>query len=175
MAVTNRPFLSLTAEDLMTRTVETIPQEMSLRAAARLLSQARISGAPVVDADGRCVGVLSATDFMHWAEKGGPALEALPARPGCCHADWQVMETESLPQDEVRQYMTADVVTVPPDMRITELARQLLDAHIHRVLVVDEQRWPVGVVSSTDILAAVAYKAVGSEFPAMKGQFVGIL
>jgi CBS-domain-containing membrane protein len=175
MAVTNRPFLSLTAEDLMTRAVEAIPQEMSLRAAAHLLSQARISGAPVVDAHGRCVGVLSATDFLHWAEKGGPAPEALPARPGCRHTDWQVMDAESLPQDEVRQYMTADVVTVPPGTRIADLARQMLDAHIHRVIVVDEQRFPVGIVTSTDILAAVAYKAVGSEFPPMTGQFVGTL
>jgi CBS domain-containing protein len=85
------------------------------------------------------------------------------------------VEVEKVPTDEVRQYMTADVVTVPPGTRIADLARQMLDAHIHRVIVVDEERRPVGVVSSTDILAAVAYKAVGSEFPAMTGQFVGTL
>ena len=33
----------------------------------------------------------------------------------------------------------------------------MIDAHIHRVIVVDEDRIPVGVVSSTDILAALAY------------------
>jgi len=33
----------------------------------------------------------------------------------------------------------------------------MIDAHIHRVIVVDEQQRPVGVVSSTDILSAVAY------------------
>jgi predicted transcriptional regulator len=38
---------------------------------------------------------------------------------------------------------------------MSDLARMMLDAHIHRVIVVDEQNRPVGVVSSTDILAAV--------------------
>jgi CBS domain-containing protein len=48
----------------MTTTVVTVPETMSLRGAARLLSQASITGAPVVDHSGRCVGVLSATDFL---------------------------------------------------------------------------------------------------------------
>jgi CBS domain-containing protein len=33
----------------------------------------------------------------------------------------------------------------------------MLDAHMHRIIVVDEQRSPIGIVSSTDILAAIAY------------------
>jgi CBS domain-containing protein len=53
-----KQFLALTAADLMTAPVMTIPEETSLREAARLLHGAHISGAPVVDADGRCVGVL---------------------------------------------------------------------------------------------------------------------
>ena len=54
-----RPFLDLTAADLMTTPVRTIPQHTTLREAAQLLTHERISGAPVVDADGRCIGVLS--------------------------------------------------------------------------------------------------------------------
>jgi CBS domain-containing protein len=72
-------------------------------------------------------------------------------------AAWQIVDQEKLPQDTVRSYMTADPVTVAPTVPIGELARMMLDAHIHRVLVLDEQRRPIGVVSSTDILAAVAY------------------
>src|SRR5262245_55009740 len=68
MKTASKPLLALTARDLMTTDVVSVPQEMSLQGAARLLSRASISGAPVVDADGRCVGVLSATDFMVWAE-----------------------------------------------------------------------------------------------------------
>ena len=65
------PFLEMIAADLMTTPVRTIPQEMSLREAAHLFLRDRISGAPVVDADGRCIGVLSSSDFVTWAGKDG--------------------------------------------------------------------------------------------------------
>ncbi len=154
-----KPFFSLTAEDLMKRDVVTIAAEMSLQAAAHVLSQEQISGAPVVDAQGCCIGVLSTTDFVHWADAGGPGEVVHSTRPvGVC-SDWQVLDLELLARDEVRQHMSADPVLVPPCTRITELAQMMLDAHIHRVLVADKQGRPIGIVSSTDILAAVAYAA----------------
>jgi len=66
----------------MSRDVIPIPEEMSLRAAAELLFEHQISGAPVVDTDGRCIGVLSAVDFMHWAKEGGHGAEDVPL-PAC--------------------------------------------------------------------------------------------
>src|SRR5438034_1050515 len=89
MAASNKPLLTLTAADLMSQTVVTVPQEMSLQAAAHLLSQAHVSGAPVVDDRGRCVGVLSATDFVHWADKGGRAARRGRAEVCVCAA-WQI-------------------------------------------------------------------------------------
>jgi len=52
--------------------------------------------------------------------------------------------------------MTKDPVLVPPDTRIGELARMMMDAHIHRLIVVDKTQRPIGIVSSIDILAAIA-------------------
>jgi len=202
-------FFRLTAADLMIREVVTIPANLPLREAAQLLSRTQISGAPVVDSEGKCVGVLSATDFLRWAEKqGGITLCAsaqLPRTcsfwvrqrdalgrevtlctlpPGSCSlqvaqkteenkellvcrephsvpTDWQVVQMDELPPDAVRDYMTTDVVTVAPESSIHDLARMMLDAHIHRLIVVDNRFRPVGVVSSTDILVAVIHH--GSE------------
>jgi CBS domain-containing protein len=70
--------------------------------------------------------------------------------------DWQVVQVEKLPTNAVRDYMTTDVVTVARDVPVATIGRQMLDAHIHRVVVVDEGQRPIGVVSSTDILTAVA-------------------
>ncbi len=200
MPATRKPLIALKAADLMSRDVVTVPEGMSLRAAAHLLFQNQISGAPVVDASGRCIGVLSAADFVRWAIEGGHGAEdvPLPACPyqvkgrlltgegavictlaeGCCPlqvmrptttgrhtavcrqptgvlCDWQQV-TEDLPRDAVRHHMTADVVTTSPQTPLPELARMMIDAHIHRVIVVDAGRRPVGVVSSTDLLAALA-------------------
>jgi CBS domain-containing protein len=121
------------------------------------LSHEQISGAPVVDTQGRCIGVLSATDFVRWAETGGRADKVYTTRSDYGCSDWQVMDLEMLPRDEVRRHMSADPVLIAPSARIDEVARKMLDAHIHRVIVTDEQHRPIGIISSTDILAAVAY------------------
>jgi CBS domain-containing protein len=149
----NKPLLSLTAGDLMSPATVVVPQEMSLPGVARLLSRARVTGAPVIDPEGRCIGVISATDFLRWAEHGRPPR---PPRLALEEAfsGWEIAD-EDLPDEAVRRYMTADPVTAAPAVTIGELARVMLDAHIHRVIVVDRDQRPVGVVSSTDILAAV--------------------
>ncbi len=63
---------------------------------------------------------------------------------------------DELPTDAVRNYMTREVVTAAPLTPISELARLMVGGHIHRVVIVDAERRPVGLVSGTDILAAVA-------------------
>jgi CBS domain-containing protein len=147
-----KPLLSLSAADLMSYDLVMIPQDMSVRGAARMLSRAEISGAPVVDDGGRCIGVISATDFIHWAE--GERTDSTP--DACACAAWQIIEEHEYPEGCVREIMTTDPVTAPPETPIGDLARMMLNAHIHRVIVLDRGGRPVGVVSSTDILAALA-------------------
>jgi CBS domain-containing protein len=159
MQAPNTRLFALIAADLMSRPVESIPRDMPLQDAARRLSKAGVSGAPVVDGSGRCVGVLSASDFVHWAERGAHADKVHCTVPSACSSDWQVMELEFLPRDEVRWHMTPDPVTVEQDAPLAQLAQTMVDAHIHRLIVVDEAHRPVGVVSSIDILAAVARTA----------------
>jgi CBS domain-containing protein len=158
MPTIRKPFVSLTAEDLMSRDVKAVPQTMSLRAAAHLLYREQISGAPVVDDEGRCVGVLSATDLVRWA--GDTARDPSPGPVDVC-SDWQITEMLFVPEEEVARHMTADPVTAAPGTPVTELARMMLEAHIHRVIVTDADGRPVGVVTSTDVLAAVAFADPG--------------
>jgi predicted transcriptional regulator len=158
MTETKPDLLHLRAVDLMSRNVVVVPQEMSLRAAARLLSGAQISGAPVVDADGRCVGVLSSTDFMRWTERADMSQGHTEPPEDFC-SEWQVVDYEDIPSDRVDCFMTADPVMVNVATSIRELARLMIDAHIHRLIVVDEFCKPVGIVSSTDILAAIVRAA----------------
>jgi CBS domain-containing protein len=200
MPEATKTLLDLTASELMARDVVLLPEHISLRDAARLLRRARVSGAPVVDEQGRCVGVLSAADFIRWAEQEGCGTEQVPfsdcpfqvkgrlltggeavictlaegncplqvvlpatggrhtARcllPSSRFSDRQPV-IEDLPSDSVRRYMTASVVTGSPQTPLPELARMMIAAHIHRILVVDEGHRPLGVVSSTDLLAVLA-------------------
>jgi len=134
MKATKKPLLALTAADLMIRDVVVIPVETSMRTAAHVLAKNQISGAPVVNAEGHCVGVLSIADFFR-----GTVNENL----------------EMNPADQVGEHVTTDLVAVDPTTPIRQLTKMMLDADIHRVIVVDDQRRPIGIVSSTDVLAAI--------------------
>ncbi len=196
---TSKSLLTLTAEELMTRDVVTIPQGASLPEAAKLLRSARVGGAPVVDEQGRCVGVLSAVDYLRWTEDGCP-MPIEPQNAGCSfqvrgrlltgqeavictlaegscplqrmvpttqgrhtalcvqprgvHCDWQqVIEPDS--GDGVSRYMTRNLVTASPETPLVDLVRMMIDAQIHRIPIVDERGRPIGMVTSTDVLAAM--------------------
>lgn len=200
MITATKSFLSQSAADLMSRDVLCVPQHMPLREAAVMLSRAHVSGAPVVDDAGRCIGVISATDFVRLAGQHATVASAvsqpkscsfqeryltsegrsdyscaLPlgvcpfqrgtkdgervtcTQPHCVCTEWQVVELEKIGEDLVMDEMTTDPVTVVQDDPIRQVARRMIDAHIHRVVVVDERHVPVGIISSIDILAAVAY------------------
>ena len=161
MLQTDHALFELTAEDLMSRNVVTLAPGMSLQAAAQVLEKDQIGGAPVVDSHGRCIGVLSTTDFTHPAKKKNRAARIPPAAPGCVCSEWKVVEQDwnLLPADSVGWRMTTDPVLVAPETPLGELAQKMVDAHIHRLIVVDGDRRPVGIVSSTDLLAALAWAA----------------
>ena len=154
MIAVGENLLSLKAAHLMSEGLVLIPQEMSLQGAAHLLVQTQVSGAPVVDKSGRCVGVLSAADFMRWVDKEKCVPHGGRTNTYC--SSWQISEIEDLPSESIENYMTLDPVVSSKGTSIADLARMMVDAHIHRVIVVDANQRPVGVVSSTDILAAVA-------------------
>ena len=156
MLATISPITELRAEDLMSRDVICVPQKMSLRAAATMLNQAHISGAPIVDDHGRCIGVLSLRDLVKWIDQGEQAATRQPKASACVCSDWQMVNVGNVPTDEVNRYMTTDVVTASPETMIGELAQTMLDAQIHRLIITDYLGHVVGVVSSTDVLAALA-------------------
>ena len=80
--------------------------------------------------------------------------------PALLSAPWEILEAASLHSNEdVKRCMTADPVTATPTTSIGKLAQMMVDAHIHRVVIVDGAGRPKGIVSSTDILAALAHAA----------------
>jgi len=59
------------ASDIMTRNVHTIHPGASAQEAARLLSQEHISGAPVVDANAKVIGIVTEADIISKVDKEG--------------------------------------------------------------------------------------------------------
>ena len=126
---------------LMQTEVQTILPDAPVSDAATTLADARISALPVVDDGGGLVGVISATDILALEEE----TEGRTAR-----------ETV-LEKTAVRDIMTPEPLTISPDAEVSEAAQRMLEADVHRLIVIAEGRI-VGVISATDIVRAVALK-----------------
>jgi len=156
---TVRTLAELQARDLMTRDVVVIPDDLSIQEAAERLCRQQVSGAPVIDHRGVVVGVLSSSDFVRLAT-GGERAASKPC--DCVCAEWQVVAIDRLPKESVRRFMTVDLVTATEDTPVPELARMMVEAHIHRVIVVGGDGTPKGIVTTSNILGAVAKLDAGA-------------
>ncbi len=123
-----KDLLGLTAADIMTSNCIVVSADQTMDSAAEQFLCHRVTGMPVVDSAGACVGVLSATDFI-WHERSGT------------------------PDDPVRLYMTPKVWSVSPDERLDEVGRIMCAQHIHRIPVIDTAGQAVGIISALDIVA----------------------
>jgi CBS domain-containing protein len=125
--------------DLMTIDPVTVDVEAAVEDAERLLKERRVSGLPVVDQNGALVGVISRTDLL---EDGGAAMSSLLRR-----------RPSGL---RVGELMTSPAVTVALSAPLVEAARLMRDNRIHRVVAVDDEGRPVGVLSASDFVALYA-------------------
>jgi CBS domain-containing protein len=114
--------------DIMTRKVCTISPEASVQEAAQLLYQERISGLPVVNADGRIIGIVTEADIISKTSREGL---------------------------RVADIMSHEIIAVTEDTPINEIALLLTERKIKRVPVISEDKL-VGIVSRADIVHAVA-------------------
>jgi CBS domain-containing protein len=71
MTTTVKPSVKLIAADLKGANVITIPENMSIKDAARVMAEHQIRAVPVVDTDGRVIGVFRAMDFVDRGEEEG--------------------------------------------------------------------------------------------------------
>ncbi len=151
-----RSLYLLSAADLMTTDLVLLPMEMSLAGAARIMSRAGVSGAPVVNHEGRLVGIFSATDYMLQWNQVVDHTSHTPD-PECMVKPWAIPDDSEMEMEcIVADVMTRDPVTVPGSFSIAELSRLMVEERIHRVVVTDNEDRPRGIVTTMDLLAAIA-------------------
>jgi len=145
------------AEDVMTRDVVSITPDATVLQAARLMLQHHISGLPVVDEDGKLVGVLSEGDFLrrretHTEHRRSRWLEFLMG-PGRIAAEYSHSHGS-----KVSEVMTADVQAVADDTPLEEIVELMERKRIKRVPVLCGEQL-VGIVTRSNLMHAMVSMA----------------
>lgn len=139
-----------TVKDVMTANPIRVSGDTTAREFARILDANEISGVPVVDALDRVIGVVSKTDLLHRCVEGpvgstsGTFFESL--------ADGRSAEFDSEDLGIVEEFMTPEPVVASCDDAIAGTARRMAEEGVHRVIVVDDERHVLGIVTSLDLL-----------------------
>lgn len=134
-----------TARTIMTAPAITVRDDQSLGHVAHRLVERDLKRMPVVDGDGKLVGMVSRVDVLRAVagEDSGAAETAPAPHPG----------------QTLAQIMSVQVAAVHVNDDLADVLRQLLDAHVTRVVVLDEQEHPVGVITDGDLVARVSAAA----------------
>lgn len=146
------------AKDLMTSPVKSLAFDTGVGDAAGLLNRWKVSGAPVLDAEGRPLGVFTLRDLARYVQDRLAEFPALhPGRGRELETRGEVPEGEAFPSEEFRrtpvtEFMTLGIAGVFPESTFEEVARSMCSLGIHRVFVTTEEGRLVGVITTLDVL-----------------------
>ena len=131
-------------KEIMTHEVLTVTKELSIRRLIKLLEQNKITGAPVVDEQGKLIGIVSSKDVIR-------AIDHLIR----VHVSIDEQKDHKGKYNWVEGVMTTDVISVSEEDDASEVFGTMVRRKIHRVPVVKNGKL-VGIISSQDACKIVA-------------------
>jgi CBS domain-containing protein len=146
--------------EIMDSEPETVAPDTPVEDVVRLLRENELPGVPVVDGDGRCVGIVTEADLVLPDDQGDLHI------PHYINLFGGTVFLEPLGRFEKRlrkafassaaDMMTSDPDTVDPDTSVRDAARLIHETGHNRLPVVDGDGRLVGVVTRVDVLGALA-------------------
>lgn len=148
--------VAMNCSDIMASQVVTVEFATELEEAWNTLRAHKIKALPVIDRNSRkLLGIVTVADFLKQIDAtratalAGKIQSLLRPTPGIHASKAEV----------VGQIMTTKPYSVRPETPILDLVRQLSDMGLHHVPVVDEQQRVIGMVTQSDLIAAL-YKQI---------------
>lgn len=149
-------------KDYMRREVVFLDPDLSIYEAAKILSQKKIAGAPVVDR-GQVIGVLSISDVVKFMSLQLANPEIVLEEPHLLsvlllkivkeHVDFKKQITK-ISKTKVRDMMSKDVVAVDPDTNLFEAANMMEKHSVNRLPVIKNGKL-VGIITGADLVKAL--------------------
>ncbi len=139
------------AREIMSRPVITVRPDTPVRDIVTLMLRFGISGLPVVDADGRLLGIVSEADVIVKEEAPRPSPPALAWHGRSLWLERRVNRYRKAVGTTARDLMTENVVTAGDETSVRDLAHLMLSRGVNRIPIVTDGR-VVGIVTRADIL-----------------------
>jgi CBS domain-containing protein len=148
----------LLVESVMTRDIYAVAPDTDLETVGALFAMSHISGAPVVDAAARPIGMISKTDLIvPRSSRTGSSPRGKPIyyriRGGLIHSVGTPRDGAAVSAAVAGDVMSSFVFTIGPRAPLVDAMRLMVSEEVHRLVVVDGGRL-VGIVSSIDVLRA---------------------
>jgi CBS-domain-containing membrane protein len=150
----------LQARDIMTTEVMTVSPQTTVLDLARLLAEHKINGAPVVDDNGRLVGVVTQSNLIDRVKKFElpHVVTILDAHfylelPGTFKKN-----LEKLVGNLVSDIMAAPPVTITADVQVDEIASIMARRQVHTLPVLDGDKL-IGIIGKIDIIRALGQES----------------
>jgi len=141
-------------KEIVSSELVSINPQSKLRESLAAMLENRVTALPVVDVRRHCVGVISVTDLLGAAKDLNDELNALSETGGLDHeALVEKLEHADLLTEQVQDWMSTAPISVGIEDSVQHAAKLILRHRVHRLVVLDEQRRVVGVVSTMDLLA----------------------
>ena len=147
----------LAARDIMTKKVITVSPEMLVSELAETLAGKNIGGVPVVDADGRLVGIVTQNDLVERVQelKLPPAINILDFHVYLQIPSHLFRKVEKMLGATVADIMSPKPLTVSPETPVPQIAALMAEQQMHTLPVL-EQGKIVGIIGKMDLVRAVA-------------------
>jgi CBS domain-containing protein len=147
----------ITAKDIMTKDVLTVGPDTSLEEFAALLMNNQVSGAPVVEADGRLVGIMTENDLINQNKRLHipTVVSFLDAAIYLESSKKFADEVKRVTATRVGDLCTRKVVSISEGTTLTDIATIMAEQKVHLLPVVSGGR-VVGIVGKRDVVRAVA-------------------
>ncbi len=149
--------------EIMTEPVLIIEEDRTLEEVAQKMLHDKIGGLPVVDSDGKIVGMVTESDFSAKEHAIPFSRQYAPQLFG----EWMSKEGvdkayEAARGIQVKEIMSSPAITIEGDETVAEAVRKMLENSVHRLPVVKDGV-PIGIVSRHDLLKLVVQKFEGFE------------
>jgi CBS domain-containing protein len=147
------------AREMMTAPVVTLEEDMTLREATVTMARRKVSGAPVMDREGRLVGVLSESDILE------EAMRKVGHEVGCRSLSFLALPYERIVRNEevcrrfsevgdvkVGDIMNDEVIAINGDDEAEKALETMVRFEVNRLPVIDDDGRLIGIISRQDIM-----------------------